>query len=398
MKRLFALSIAVALLGASQAQAADSIDVMTQNQYLGADLTPIVTAPDAASFNAAVITALQEIAANDFPARAQQLAELIADRVPELVGLQEVYQFSCVDLPSPGIGGCAAFAGAFNDHLVLTLAALDALEADYDDVAFVENLNFTAPVFLNADLDPDILVTVIDRDVILAHGDVMTTKLDGLFTDGGLCGLPIPNPFPIGPAMLSSMPSFDGCNYTILAPATLPNGSILPIARGFVGVDATVEGKTYRFVNTHLEVMEPDAGNPASAIFQSAQSFELLATLTTIPSNGRGDLIVGDINSSPDDPIGPIVPPYAQFVGVGYTDAWDLRPGNQQGFSCCELADLSNQQSQHDERIDVIFTIEVPSKVKKARVLGSKVSDKIPPPGQGLWPSDHGSVSTDLRF
>jgi hypothetical protein len=395
MKYVFSMTLALALLASAPALAEDSIDVMTQNQYLGADLTPIITAPDGPSFNLAVIAALQEIAANDFPARAQQLAELIADREPELVGLQEVFEFSCDDLPDPGIGGCAAFAGALNDHLGLTM---DALEADYDVAAVVENLNFTTPVFLNADFDPDILVTIIDRDVILAHGDVTTEKLVGSYTNGGLCGLPIRNPFfgDIGPEFLESTISEDGCNYTILAPAILPDGSILPIKRGFVGVDAMVDGKTYRFVNTHLEVMEPDAGNPDSAIFQSAQSFELLATLGHIPSNGSGDLIVGDINSSPDDEVG--FPPYAQFVAAGYTDPWDLRPGNEPGFSCCQEADLSNQQSILGERIDVIFSFEVPNSVKKARVLGTKIPDKTPPPGIGLWPSDHGSVAAELRY
>ncbi|MBW2666395.1 MAG: hypothetical protein JRE13_08910, partial [Deltaproteobacteria bacterium] len=119
---------------------------------------------------------------------------------------------------------------------------------------------------------------------------------------------------------------------------------------------------------------------------------------------------VGDINSSPDDPLifvpAPIppgfppviVPPYTQFVGSGYTDAWDLRPGSAPGFTCCQDDDLLNHQSQHDERIDVIFSVDVPNKVKKARVLGSRVSDKTSPPGHGLWPADHGSVAATLEF
>jgi hypothetical protein len=50
------------------------------------------------------------------------------------------------------------------------------------------------------------------------------------------------------------------------------------------------------------------------------------------------------------------------------------------------------------ERIDMIFSLDVPSDVKKARVVGATVSDKTPPPGLGLWPSDHGSVTADLQF
>ena len=51
-----------------------------------------------------------------------------------------------------------------------------------------------------------------------------------------------------------------------------------------------------------------------------------------------------------------------------------------------------------DERIDMIFSLDVPAKVKKVRIVGANVSDKTPPPGLGLWPSDHGSVTADLQF
>ena len=130
MKFLFSTTLTLALLATAPALAQGKIDVMTQNQYLGADLTPIIAALEAGdpiAANAAVITALGEVAANDYPARAKQLAELIADRLPALVGLQEMFAFTCTDLepPTPG-AGCddPSIKGAFNDHLVETLDAL----------------------------------------------------------------------------------------------------------------------------------------------------------------------------------------------------------------------------------------------------------------------------------
>jgi exonuclease III len=121
-------------------------------------------------------------------------------------------------------------------------------------------------------------------------------------------------------------------------------------------------------------------------------------------------VVVGDINSSPDDeliivpqPTPPgfppvIVPPYTQLVESGYTDAWTLRPGDLPGYTCCQEDDLSNRGSEHGERIDTIFSLDSPSQVKKARVLGSRVADKTPPPGIGLWPSDHGVVAAELSY
>ena len=73
-----------------------------------------------------------------------------------------------------------------------------------------------------------------------------------------------------------------------------------------------------------------------------------------------------------------------------------LRPGSVPGFSCCQADDLSNHQDANDDRIDMIFSLDALTKVKKARVLGAKVSDKSGP--FGLWPSDHGSVAAALEF
>jgi len=103
------------------------IDVMSQNQYLGADLGPVIAAKNFAEFNAALVAALEQIAANKFPERARRLASLIAHRGADLVGLQEVFRFECFNIPVPG-PDCddPSVAGAFNDHLQETLVNLSA--------------------------------------------------------------------------------------------------------------------------------------------------------------------------------------------------------------------------------------------------------------------------------
>jgi hypothetical protein len=68
------------------------------------------------------------------------------------------------------------------------------------------------------------------------------------------------------------------------------------------------------------------------------------------------------------------------------------------GFTCCQLEDLSNHKSILNQRIDMIFSLESPVKIKQARVLGDVVATKTPPPGQGLWASDHGSVAATIEF
>lgn len=131
MKRYVGLYLMVALLAVVQPVAAADIQIMTQNQYLGADLTPLFTTKTPEEFNAAAVAALQQVAANQPAERVKALAREILWNWPALVGLQEVYLFSCTDfISSPPTGaGCddPSIRGAFVDHLPGTLQALHGI-------------------------------------------------------------------------------------------------------------------------------------------------------------------------------------------------------------------------------------------------------------------------------
>lgn len=379
MKRFLGVSLTVAVLGLVRPVAAADIRVMTQNQYLGADLMPLFAASDFSAFNDAALLALRQVAATRPAERIRAMADEIAKQAPEFVGLQEVVLFRCVDLaPSGEDIGCndPALRGAFVDHLQGTL---DALNGTYQVKAVVTNLDLTTPgVPLFVGGFPDgfpVLVQVVDRDVILARSDITATPVD--FT--GFC----------------SKPSTDGCNYDSVLFGDTPLGRIF-VERGFVAVDATVQGKDYRFVNTHLEQKFPP--QTGLSIFQALQASQLLRVLQQSTPAGSSLIVVGDTNSSPVDRLDGVPTPYEQFVGTGFTDAWTLRPGEVPGLSCCQLADLSNHNSVLYERVDMLFSLDPPANAKQARVVGATVSDKTPPPGLGLWPSDHGAVSGELQF
>jgi hypothetical protein len=382
MKALLTATLATAGLAAASAVAAADIDVMTQNQYLGADIAPLVEPGlTETEFFARVVVALQQVAANKPQERIAALAAEILARKPHLVGLQEVFSFECQ--PITAINGCAlpAIAGAMNDHLEATMGTLgDA----YRVVAQVENLDVTLPLFLSAEIG--MLIHVVDRDVILAREDVAAEPLPpflrNLFCD-------------------EDRRSADGCNYSVVVPLESLGTSI---ERGFVAATALVNQRLYIFVNTHLETREP------YAFFQALQALQLAGTVQALVQESRVPVIVvGDFNSSPNDtvpvdvpPIFPGVPaqvpsPYMTMTSM-MSDAWLFRPGNVAGLSCCQLADLSNHQSQLYERIDLIWSSVPPLKVKQARVIGDTVNTKTRPPGLGLWPSDHGSVAATLQF
>jgi len=366
IKGVVILLTALVLQGTNWA-AAEELTVMTRNLYLGADLTPLITAQNKAQFESAVFDIMGTIEDNSFPERAAALAAEIVEKKPHLVGLQEVLNFT--------IDG-ANSRPPFYDYLQELQNALKARGANYRVVAVVKNLDLVFPFGINR-------IGALDRDVILAHGDVVTEVVDL----NKLCQV-----------------SEDGCNFQ--SAARLPNPLAtetepLPpivIERGLVAIDAWVDSFPVRFVNTHLEVREVGP----FGLLQATQAFELtqiLAALNSVSLNSlRAPIIVvGDFNSDPRDPVlaGPIVPPYLQLTAVGFVDAWTQhRPGNPDGYTCCQEENLLNRKSVLYERVDLIFSSAEPEKVK-VHLVGDKIPDKAP---SGLWPSDHAGVGGRMEF
>lgn len=85
----------------------DEIKVMSQNQYLGADLAPLLTA-NPGQFNDVLVETLKKVAASRFHDRAQRQAAQIAKENPHVVALQEAWRLDCQDLNPPVQGhGCS---------------------------------------------------------------------------------------------------------------------------------------------------------------------------------------------------------------------------------------------------------------------------------------------------
>ncbi len=369
-------TLSLGLLPAYAGNKKADIKVMTQNQYLGADLGPVIAATPE-QYPYAIVEALQAIAINNIPERATSLALSISDRQPHLVALQEVYAFSCTSLV-PSYDACAAFDGAFNDHLALTETALHDMGSNYNVVAVLQNLTIPAlPVFLPGIEGPAMIVSVIDRDVILARGDVAAS----------VAGIPC-----VKPASAS-----DGCHYQAVATVTTPLGDII-VERGFVAVNAVIKNEDYLFVNTHLEVRMLGTSAESTAL-QPLQATELNGTLAAYLSyfpEAPRVILAGDFNNGPANvPLEPFFFPTAyEQLSVEFTDTWNLRHGKGRGLTCCQAADLLNDPSSLDERIDIVFALPAPTKVK-ANVLNARLKDKT---ASGLWPSDHASVFTKLTY
>lgn len=347
----------VPLLSGSEGQGAQ-LEVATQNLYVGADLLRVVDGPPE-GVPLRVAETLQIIQQSDFPARARGVAREIAAKRPHLVGLQEV---SLLRIQSPGdffLGNPVPASTVLQDYLAILLDELELQGVSYYVAASLQDADVELPSFAGTSgstlLFDDVRLT--DRDVILARGDVSTrNEVSGLYT-----------------------------NYLTLS----LGGASVEFLRGFVSVEATARGRSFRVVNTHLEVN----GTGPIDFLQSAQANELVGHFSMEP---LPLVVLGDFNSDPRHTADPAVPPYAQMAAAGYLDVWTLLPGPATaGDTCCQSETLDNRLSILNERFDHVW-------VRNALALGpiqadlqcEEPRDRI----NGLWPSDHAGVFARIHW
>jgi endonuclease/exonuclease/phosphatase family metal-dependent hydrolase len=342
---LTALAALLASSGVTPAEA--DIDhrplrVLTWNLYLGADLETARAATNAQAFLATVAAIYAQSRESNFGARAEAIADEIETKHPDLLGLQEVSRW---DTAGPG-------APASQDFLEVLQQKLAARGLHYA-VASVSTNATVGPVPLVSPCgSPTVgacLLSFSDRDVILVNEE--TRRLDWWNPQHG---------------NFAAQTSFT---------PPLPGAQPVSFNRGWASIDGKFRGRRFHFVTTHLETS-------GFAEVQGDQAAELLAG----PAFGPGaDILVGDINSAPDDSTRPT---YTMLTGR-LRDAWSVR-GAEGGYTCCQDPTLSNQTSQLSRRIDVIL-------IRGARPVAADVVGDTPfaetPP---LWPSDHAGVVADL--
>jgi endonuclease/exonuclease/phosphatase family metal-dependent hydrolase len=343
------------------------VSVLNWNVYYGADLDVLLDS-DRGPLPYRSLLVLQQVMATDAPARAQAIARHIAAEQPHLVGLQEVPVYR---LQTPGdLLTAAPYPNApessqLFDFVDLLLAALEAQGAEYVVAARTWTLDAELPI-LNAELACCDDLRFMESVVVLARRDVRTANRQEH-------------------------------TFAVNLPVEL-EGQTMPIVKGWASVDATVKGRTYRFVTTHLEPADIGPGHaiiPEVHAIQMAQASELLAFLNDSP---RPVILTGDLNSEPG---GTSTATYGMVMDAGFVDAWLVGPPRGNGFTANHSADLLNAESELWHRIDfVLYRDEFTARggpfrgAVHARVVGDRQADRTP---GGLWPSDHAGIVAVLR-
>ena len=317
------------------------VTVMTYNVYVGSDLLGLFSITDQRLIPGEVANVYDNVMATDFPARAAAIAKSVKEHDPHLIGLQEISLVRRESMPQDQTVTPPNAADVILDFLAILQAALQAESLMYEVAATVMNSDIELPMITeHGTIDHARLTTY---DALLARSDVSVSR-----------------------------PS--SANYATRLPVSNLGGEV---ARGYVAVDATVAGVTYRVANTHLEAYhEP---------IRSAQATELVGVLSdeSLPL-----IVMGDFNSvAPDGPV------YKILTASGYVDVWQEAAGA--GYTCCQAADLKNEETALARRIDLIFVRNAALAAAQTNTVGDQASDRLE---SGLWPSDHAGVVAKLTF
>jgi len=343
-----------------QMMAGVPVTVMSENLYVGADVTAVVLA-EAAFGKAGAIPYTtqfwQDVQNTNFDERADAIVKQIVANKPALVGLQEVWQF-WTGAPDSLRGNPTQADNLQLDFLQTLEDKLAAKGLPYETVDVAEGCAQELPAFIQGKLQD---IRVQGNLAIIARKDLL---------DSG-----------------AMKPSNIQDSTSVAQVSTSTPGDTPPY---WHSVDVTYGGCTFRYINMCLAT-EVDMAT------QQAQARELVAgpAATSLPVILAGD---SNTNGSPADGKLPLT--YTELIGGGFQDAWVETNPNDPGYTWGNQPDLLNPEPMSyyilglfgHYRMDLVLCrggIQAQS-MKRVGVLESEktVSD--------MWPSDHAGVVATL--
>lgn len=352
--------------GAATRPGAAAVEVQTYNMDFAGDLSRLLTTDDPVAATTAIWA---EMVASDIPQRAAGVADEIASRRPDVVGLQEVSVWRSAPYADP-----TAMTVRY-DALQSLLDALEAHGTPYDVVAVGQGFTNEAMPMPFVDASGLNLAVMSDRNVILVRRAAVQQHR-------------------------MSVANAQSHTFQVLLSLPLAYGTFTSV-RSWSTVDVTVRGRTFRFANTHLEAW---GFPPLKDQVRNPQAMELAAALAESP---YPVVLVGDINSRPtmcaeyrpgsdEYVLDQNVVAYGILQSAGLTEVWPALhrtdPCSPAGWTSGDRAlDASSGTLTH--RIDDVFFSAGVTAVT-AKVVGNRASDRTTP--DGFWPSDHASTWAKL--
>jgi endonuclease/exonuclease/phosphatase family metal-dependent hydrolase len=374
------------------------LTVMTRNLYLGADLSPVLNAPGIGQAIDAGGEVVNQVHATKFPSvRAASLAAEIKKRKPDIVGLQEAswWRSGPVNLDPNAVTNPTAsttdpLGGDFITELLNQLnkgkkkgkkgsaAATKKGKKKKGGVQYVlavVKTEFDAE--LPVDDDPSGGEPLFGAD----HNERLTMR-DAILVRKGV-GIKFKNP--------------TSGTFNTLLRVTLAGFLNVDVTRGWTAIDVKARGRSFHFVNTHLEAFDSSGSNTTNqgttlgrGDIRAAQASQLVGPGGAANSTGPV-ILLGDMNSD-DDTVQPNGDrnAYMALTAGGFTERSTANP-----LSCCLndpfLVGGPNSINDFDHQVDHVLANKNKIKFVKGFVDGRA-------PVNGLYPSDHAALTSVLKI
>lgn len=319
------------------------VKVATYNMYPGTEFGGIF-APDA-DVVAEVTAAYFDVLASNVPERIDEIADQIVTSEADVVGLQEVALWRIGAFDPANSAETIVF-----DFLQMLLDELSERGVNYAPISVQVNLEAELPAAFGPNFPDDFRdVGYTDRVVILARTDLQTSEL--------------------------KIEAIANGTFENLLPVSV-FGQTIMVKRGWTSADIKHRGKTYRFVNAHLESFHP--------FVQFLQAGEVVAG----PANTDQPVIVaGDFNSP-----APGGAAYNVLLGGGLMDAWSITNPGDVGFTWALTEENPSVPAVPDQRIDLVLFRGVLSPTS-SHLLGEEPGDLTP---SNFRASDHAGVAASF--
>src|SRR5829696_3677961 len=364
------------------------VTVMTRNLYLGADLTPALQANTVDQAIDAGGQIVNQVHATKFPSvRAASLAAEIKKRKPDIVGLQEAawWRTGPVNLAAAlGSPVASQTDPAGGDFLTDLLSAVNKGKKPKKGKKGKKPVRY---VLANVKSEFDFELPVNDdgngSGLAGADHNERLTMRDAILVRKGV-GIKFKNPT-------------SGTFKTLLRVSLAGGVRNVDVTRGWNAIDVKARGRSFHFVDTHLEAFDSSCSNTTNqgttlgkGDIRAAQAAELVGPGGSANST-RPVILLGDMNSD-DDTVQPNGDrnAYAALTAGGFTERSTANP-----LSCCLndpfLVGGPNSINDFDHQVDHVL-----ANTKKIKFVKGFVDGRAPV--NGLYPSDHAALTSVLKI
>ena len=368
------------------------LTVMSRNLYLGADLTPALTASNPQQVIDAGGEIVNQVHATKFPSiRAASIAAEIRKRKPDIVGLQEAawWRTAPTDFGVVTNGPKATQTDPLGGDFVTDL--LNAVNSKSKKASAAKKGKKKGVRYVLAVVKPEFDFELPVNDdpsgggTLGADHNERLTMRDAILVRKGV-GVKFNHP--------------TSGTFNTLLQENVAGVTTVNVTRGWTALDVKAHGRSFHVVDTHLEAFDSQGSNQTNqgttlgkGDVRAAQAAQLVTPMPNgaVRAGKIPTILIGDMNSD-DNTVQPNGDrnAYTALTAGGFTERSTANP-----LGCCLndpfLVGGPNSINDFDHQVDHVLANRNKIKFVKGFVDGRA-------PVNGLFPSDHAALTSVLKI